>query len=278
MCDNFHCKTDRAQFFTPSGVAKMCVEILNPKAHESVIDTACGDGVFLSNVCEYLKNQNNRIFGIDLDEKAIQATKSLKLNIKALWLNSLDYQSWLERAADINWQKKYGSEYESLINMRLNINDNKKFMFDIVMTNPPFGLKIKSYSILSNYVLAKKKNINSEILFIERNLNTLKDGGRMAIILPQGILNNSSNKYIREFIIEKARILGVIGLHRKTFELTGTCTKTSAVFIQKYGINNPKLDDYNIFFATQTKSNDESELSDISRAFRDFIKAEKIDF
>lgn len=71
------------------------------------------------------------------------------------------------------------------------------------------------------------------LLFIERNLNFLKPGGRMAIVLPQGRLNNTNDLFIRNFLFSKARILAVVGLHPNTFK-PHTGTKTSVVFLQKY--------------------------------------------
>lgn len=101
--------------------------------------------------------------------------------------------------------------------------------------------------------------VTRDILFIERNLSMLKPGGRMAIVLPQGRFNNSSDKYIREFIAHRARILAVVGLHGNVFK-PHTGTKTSVMFLQKWGGKDkdgnelcPKVDDYNIFFATMNK-------------------------
>ncbi|WP_225969497.1 N-6 DNA methylase, partial [Treponema pedis] len=72
----------------------------------------------------------------------------------------------------------------------------------------------------------------------------------MAIVLPQGRFNNSSDKYIREFIAEHCRILAVVGLHGNVFK-PHTGTKTSVLFLQKWDDTVcPKKDDYNIFFAT----------------------------
>jgi type I restriction enzyme M protein len=98
-----------------------------------------------------------------------------------------------------------------------------------------------------------------DILFIERNLDFLKPGGRMAIVLPQGRFNNSSDKKIREFIAERCRILAVVGLHGNVFK-PHTGTKTSVLFVQKWEQKLcPPKDDYNIFFATmQEPSKDNS--------------------
>ena len=104
----------------------------------------------------------------------------------------------------------------------------------------------------------KVKNQNTvgrDILFIERNLNFLKPGGRMAIVLPQGRFNNSSDKDIREYIAEHCRILAVIGLHGNVFK-PHTGTKTSVLLVQKWnddpdaGVLCARQDDYPIFFAT----------------------------
>ena len=73
----------------------------------------------------------------------------------------------------------------------------------------------------------------------------------MAIVLPQGRFNNSTDRYIRNFIAERCRILAVVGLHCNTFK-PHTGPKTSVLFVQKWDDELcPKVDNYNIFFATQ---------------------------
>ena len=127
------------------------------------------------------------------------------------------------------------------------------------MANPPFAGDIKETRILGRYELGKndkgktQNKVGRDVLFIERNLDFLKPGGRMAIVLPQGRFNNSSDKYIREYIAERCRILAVVGLHGDTFK-PHTGTKTSVLFVQKWDDTLcPRKDDYNIFFATQQK-------------------------
>jgi type I restriction enzyme M protein len=107
------------------------------------------------------------------------------------------------------------------------------------MANPPFAGDIKETRMIAKYELGRKTNgknesaIGRDILFIERNLDFLKPGGRMAIVLPQGRFNNSSDKRIREYIAERCRILAVVGLHGNTFK-PHTGTKTSVLFVQKW--------------------------------------------
>jgi len=129
------------------------------------------------------------------------------------------------------------------------------------MANPPFAGDIKEGQILAGYELgknAKGKNqtkVGRDILFIERNINFLKPGGRMAIVLPQGRFNNSSDAHIRNFLAEHGRILAVVGLHGNVFK-PHTGAKTSVLLWQKWtddkGIN-PKKEDYPIFFTTMQK-------------------------
>ena len=126
-----------------------------------------------------------------------------------------------------------------------NQRDFQFFDFDILMTNPPFAGGISEREILRQYLLAERNGrtvskIGRDIIFIERNLNFLKQGGRMAIVLPQGRLNNTNDLFIRNFLFSKARILAVVGLHGNTFK-PHTGTKTSVVFLQKY--TNEELDE-----------------------------------
>lgn len=108
------------------------------------------------------------------------------------------------------------------------------------------------------YRKVKVKNQNTvgrDILFIERNLNFLKPGGRMAVVLPQGRFNNSSDQDLREYLAEHCRILAVVGLHGNVFK-PHTGTKTSVLLVQKWNDDDssdsycPRRDDYPIFFAT----------------------------
>ena len=100
-----------------------------------------------------------------------------------------------------------------------------------------------------------QSNVGRDILFIERNLSFLKPGGRMAVVLPQGRFNNSSDKFLREYLTAHGRILAVVGLHGNVFK-PHTGTKTSVLFLQKWnddakaGPLCPEVADYPIFFAT----------------------------
>jgi len=148
----------------------------------------------------------------------------------------------------------YGRGFDRLKVLRTEPGENRRFNFDILMANPPFAGDIKESRILHQYELGFKGNgkahtkVGRDILFIERNLDFLKPGGRMAIVRPQGRFNNTSDKYIRDFIAERARILAVVGLHPNTFK-PHTGTKTSLLFVQKWDEElSPKMETTLFFF------------------------------
>ncbi len=277
-------KGEKGQYFTPRHVIDMCVKMLNPKRGEYMIDTAAGSCGFPVHTAFKLtgrtftnaeippEDQEDvlKVFGIDFDEKTVRISRTLNLiagdgETNVLHLNTLDYERWSDRAErDRIWIMTYGRGFDRLKALRTEPEENKLFTFDILMANPPFAGDIKENRILHQYKLGFKGNgkaqskVGRDILFIERNLDFLKPGGRMAIVLPQGRFNNASDRYIRDFIAEQARVLAVVGLDTNTFK-PHTGTNTSVLFVQKW--NNdpskgplcPKVEDYSIFFAVSQK-------------------------
>ena len=217
------------------------------------------------------------VFAIDFDERAVRVARTLNLiagdgQTNVLHLNTLDYERWDEKTKDEDWLDTYGTGWTNIKKLRKIKKEtkenasyvNRDFQFDILMANPPFAGDIKESRILSKYDLGKKPDgkyqtkVGRDILFIERNLDFLKPGGRMAVVLPQGRFNNSSDKAIREYIAERCRILAVVGYHGNFFK-PHTGTKTSVMLVQKWNNDKslgslcPKVEDYPIFFATMQK-------------------------
>lgn len=287
-------KGEKGQYFTPRWVIDLCVKMLNPQEQETVIDTACGSAGFTVHAIFHIWKQilqdeglpvshlftmedkpqrckdyvKDKVFAIDFDEKSVRVARCLNLiagdgQTNVLHLNTLDWPKWDERInQDEDWRDTYGEGWKQLKHLRAVKNDNRGFQFDVLMANPPFAGDIKQSDMLSPYELGHKANgkletkVGRDLLFIERNLDFLRPGGRMAIVLPQGRFNNASDKRVREFIAERCRILAVVGLHPNTFK-PHTGTKTSVLFVQKWNDNPgsprycPKVGDYPIFFATQ---------------------------
>lgn len=274
-------KGKKGQYFTPRVVIDMCVKMLNPRNREYVIDTACGSAGFLVHAMQHVwktlptlearKEYASRyLYGIDFDEKSTKISR-------AIMLIAGDGKSHIYKANTLDTREWPQSMKEELANLRLlrelnNYEDNKAnqqsykhLNFDVLLANPPFAGEIKQDYLLTHYDLGKnekgkKQNkIERHILFIERNLDCVKQGGRLAIVLPQGIFNNTTEEHIRKYIMKKGRILAVIGLHVNSFK-PHTGTKTSIIFIQKWNedeidqAGNPKVNNYPIFFASSQQS------------------------
>ncbi len=298
-------KGEKGQYFTPRYGIDMCVKMLNPQEHETIIDTAAGscgfpvhsifhvwrqiiedEGKEISHLFSaqkktgrYSKYVRDKVFAIDFDEKAVRVGRTLNLiagdgETNVLHLNTLDYERWRDKyKEDELWRDTYSEGWKNLKKHRKIKTEtkenasyvNRDFEFDILMANPPFAGDIKETRILAKYGFGTKPNgkaqtkVGRDILFIERNLDFLKDGGRMAVVLPQGRFNNSTDKHIRDFIAERCRILAVVGFHGNFFK-PHTGTKTSVLLVQKWDDKLcPKKEDYPIFFATmQEPSKDTS--------------------
>jgi len=279
-------KGEKGQFFTPRYVIDMCVKMLNPKKREYVIDPACGSSGFLLHSLNWVRDTEfdgdekeaarnygaHYLYGIDFDHRMAKIARALMLiagdgKSHVFRLNALDPREWMGEDEELvharselqglairEERTRYGNAWDLF----------SRFKFDVLMTNPPFAGEIRDGQLLSHYQLATKpgrkhamKKVERHILFIERSLHFLKPGGRMAIVLPQGIFNNTSLQYIRHWVMQQARILAVVGLHPNTFK-PHTGTKTSVLFLQKWGPSNPPLDDYPIFLARSERGGKDS--------------------
>ncbi|RJS75432.1 SAM-dependent methyltransferase [Methanophagales archaeon] len=254
-------KKKEGQFFTPRPVEDMVVKMLNPKHYEFLIDPACGSAGFLLHSVMWIaggvitgkelptpaKNfAQNNIYGIDFAKEAVKIAKAINLIVGdgkshiyggGPHGNSLNPLTWNDEVK-AGLRPRLLRFPDSPEKEGDNQNRFLYFDFDILMTNPPFAGTVKERNILRLYRLAEKngrlaKKIGRHILFLERSLQFIRPGGRMAIVLPQGLLNNTNAEYIRRFVIEEARILAVVGLHGNTFK-PHTGTKTSVLFLRKY--------------------------------------------
>jgi len=266
-------KKKKGQFFTPRHVVEMCVRMLNPTRKEYVMDPSCGSGGFLLHTMDwcYPTDDNEKrelrkhryaakyLWGIDFEARAAKTSRALMLiagdghtNIFGPDVSSLDPKTWYENVSGQTLMQ--GLRQAKLTAVTIPENETLKeddkaweyfdeLKFDVILANPPFAGEMKDRKMLVHYDLArpalkragndKAPKEERDVLFIERILKMLRPGGRAAIVLPQGKFNNSSLAFIREWILKKARLLAVVGLHPNTFK-PHTGTKTSVLFIQKY--------------------------------------------
>lgn len=304
-------KGDRGQFFTPRNVMRMAVKMVNPKLDEKILDPACGTGGFLvtamNGVIEQLKQDWTKEFGESEHEWGDDAKKALQQRISEAAASSFfgfDIAPELVKATKMNMVMNndgsgnilrndslmpphlWDDEFKATLAKALQIDSGSLKshhdigLFDVIITNPPFGSKItiqqeymlNQYQIGHGWISPKnKKNTTNqwqqkadtspappEQLFLERCLQFLKPAGRMAIVLPDNILGAPGLGYIRQWLLTEAKIIASVDLDSDTFQ-PHTGVQTSILILQKK-TEAEKLADlkgslqpYNIFMAKVDK-------------------------
>jgi len=254
-------KDEGGQFFTPSSIVKFIVNYLDPGIDSKILDPACGHGGFLLEAKDLLWNK------IDQD-KALNEQKKVQIISN---LHGMDKDLFLTKIAKLYLEILSGGKSnvfceDSLDPIAYRVQARKLIKndkFDYIFTNPPFGVKIPidNGDILESYqlghawksigdskweMLAKlAKRQPPQVLFIERCVQLLNDGGKMGIVLPEGIFGNPSDGYIWEYLKSNGKILGIVSLDQNTFQ-PYTCNKTSILLFQKL---KSVPEDYKIDFA-----------------------------
>jgi len=274
---------DRGEFFTPRNVMHMAIEMIAPRDDERVLDPACGTGGFLviamnriiagleKQLCKDLKKPKEKwrdddkrlfqerireiatsnFFGFDLNPDLVKATKMNMVMNNDGSGNIFQTDSLLPPH---QWEAEFRAELAKSLGVPESAlrNGDNIAIFDVIVTNPPFGSKIpiKDPHILEQFDLGHiwerektdrdrwtmtkrlQSSVPPEQLFIERCLQLLKPGRRMGIVLPDSILGAPALGYIREWLIQKTRIIASIDLHADTFQPRNG-TQTSVLFLQK---------------------------------------------
>lgn len=242
---------DRGQYFTPRGVVKLVVEMLDPKEDERILDPACGTGGFLvatlAHMLKKFRAEQNLKPGLETSTEFLNVHDRLR-EYASTMIFGTDFDPFLIRASQMNMVMA-GDGRGHLYHINSlefpsghlpQLEDAKGDIpfdsMDVVMTNPPFGsdIPITDGNILKKYELAHnwepdgesgfrktgalKSSVAPEILFIERCLKWLKPGkGRMGIVLPDGILGNPAAEYIRWWIMREAQVLASVDLPVEAF-------------------------------------------------------------
>jgi len=229
---------DLGQFFTPRTIVRFAVLFADPEINSPlmsktpylVLDPACGSGGFLIEVFKAIENK--------IKNQPENKQKELFDRLTKEQLYGIDINPRLVRVAKMNMVLHgdgHGGIYK---NSGLeNVKQIKEEAFDLIVTNPPFGNKDKG-EILKNFELGKRNNIPfkeqlREVLYVERCIRLLKKGGELAILLPDGILNNEQLDYVRSYIKKETIIKAVVSLPDKVFKASGANSKTSLLFLKR---------------------------------------------
>lgn len=288
-------KGDFGQYFTPRPIIEFCVKMMKPEQDWDVLDPSCGSGGFLLHALDYIRKQAG-----DYYEKGTVEYFNYWHDFAAKHLYGIEINDEIARVAKMNMIVHDDGHtnvisHDALESIDKMHDHNKGFAanrFDLIITNPPFGsiINLSEKPYLSSYELGKttdakgkqksRKNQSSEVLFIERIWQFLKPGtGKAAIVLPDGILTNSSMQYVRDFILEKFQLLAVVSLPQCAFSHFGAGVKASIIFVRKRKANEKPDNNEAIFMASPeligydaTGRKTASQLDEIVEKYEEFQK------
>lgn len=283
-------KQAAGQFFTPRNIIKCMVEMMNPTVNTRVLDPACGSGGFIVMVLDHVRRQIARnyypdasdaeleirsnsdmvveqvrryaekmIFGFDFDSDLRKAARMNMVmagdgHANIFNINSLEYPGGaLPDVPRIGEAVKRSVESKGDTDIEPGIaKDNAFGKFDMIFTNPPFGSKVAvAKAIAEKYTIGGGATA-PEILFIEQCYNFLKPGGKLAIVLPDGILGNPNNESVREWVLKRFKLLASVDLPVEAF-LPQVGVQASLLFLQKKtkleALKSLEDEDYQVFMA-----------------------------
>lgn len=207
---------DRGEYFTPAPLVEAICDAVPLEKGYRVLDPACGSGGFLYGAYRAGVKPVN-LFGLEL---SLDVAEAAKLRVKLLG----------------------GSPDQIVVGDAFKVETDLLGSFDAVLMNPPFGsrTKINDLNVLRSFDLPQigrssldPKPMAPELLFLELALKMLRPGGIMATVVPDGVLQNSSAKYVREWLAKESDLKAVISCPSVTFQPYGTGVKTSILIMQK---------------------------------------------
>lgn len=285
-------KQEAGQFFTPRNVIRCMVEMLDPDEDTRVLDPACGSGGFLVMVLDHVRRKIAKKMYPSLDDLHLEAkfnTKDVNDAVREYaerMVFGFDFDPDLKKAARMNMVMA-GDGHSNIFNINslaypngtkpdekliaptvmrsirmskdrdfpfVKSESNAQGRFDMIFTNPPFGAKVEvDPEIAAQYELSSRA---PEVLFIEACYNYLKPGGKMGIVLPDGILGNPNTESVRKWILKHFKLLASVDLPVETF-LPQVGVQASLLFLQKKTEAEEALDytkeDYDVFMAIVEK-------------------------
>jgi type I restriction enzyme M protein len=259
-------KGDFGQYFTPREIIDFTVAMLAPQEDELIIDPACGSGGFLLHALDAVRREasvyfeegsaehyrywhsfaEHNLFGIDINDEIARVAKMNMIlhddgHSNIVCADGLDSP---ERLRDHNPGLTLGR-------------------FDLVLTNPPFGAQVfaSEHPYLATYDLAfasasrgagkLRRGQKTEILFLERIHDFLKPGtGRAGVVVPDGVLTNSSLQYVRDYLLDHFALLAVVSMPATAFSHYGAGVKASVIFLRRLAPDEMPSEDAEVFMAT----------------------------
>ena len=275
-----HLKRQRGQFFTNRLVVEFMVTALDPDADVKALDPAGGSGGFLTSVLRHVRhrvldsnasatakehqlaNLRQRLYLVDVSTRLVKIAKT------AMLLNG-DGHSGMTQGNSLG---PY-DQLDDWIKARCSRGEP-----NLIVTNPPFAgvgegvitdpVTLDQYRLARRWGPDENGELNPidgpaeprppELLFVERCLDWLAPGGRLGIVLPKSFLDTATYRPARELLARGAKILGVVNLHKNTFQ-PDTGVRTCVVLIEKLAVGETVPADHEIFMAISRKIGRDSE-------------------
>ena len=280
-------KGDFGQYFTPRELIAFCVEMLDPKRTDLVLDPACGSGGFLLYAMDHVRQEANRRFSPGGEQHFRYWHEFAEKNLFGIEINDE-----LARVAKMNMIIHDDGHTNIVGHDALDFSENIRSKnsgvtprkFDLVLTNPPFGAVVKrtekgegyleqfdlrrylskDYPVYSDITgedgdsgaksgarsVKARASIKTELLFLERVHSFLKPGtGRAAVVVPDGILTNSSLQGVRHWLLDNFQLLAVVSLPQFAFSHYDAGVKASIIFLRRRADGEADTDNEAIFMA-----------------------------
>jgi type I restriction enzyme M protein len=265
------------QYFTPEPVVRLIVDAVQPRVDELILDPFCGSGHFLSQSLDFVRRTLDDTDGKRFHEFAFGKLHGIEKSDRMVRVAMTDMRLHGDGHSNVR-------RTDALLDFS-NYPDLEPASFDLILTNPPFGCLLGKESIaqLGRFELAHgKSKVPLEILGLERCLQFLRPGGRLAIVLPDSILTNRGTAYVREWVKRNAKIRGIVSLPVDTFSPFGANIKTSVLFLRKWEHGESRHGDYNVFlgrvdslgYDAAGRGNANGEVSEVAGELSKFLSQE----
>lgn len=231
------------QYFTPDPIVQLAVGVIQPKAHELILDPFCGSGHFLTKALQFVQDaQGPTITAHDLHEFKFFHLHGIEKSDRMVRIAMTDMMLHDDGHTNIRNQDALLSfdNYPDIIALRdasgASAPPLDPAVFDVILTNPPFGsiMRHETMQMLGRFDLGhKKKSLPMEILGLERSIHFLKPGGRMAIVLPEHLMKGKNAAFVRKWLYAVAEIKAIFFFPEEAFTPFGAMVKTCLCIFRK---------------------------------------------
>lgn len=265
------------QYFTPNEVIEFIVAVLSPTLTDLILDPFSGSGHFLTRSLDVVRANSRQGDEKRVDEFAFNKLHGIEKSDRMVRVAMTDMRLHGDGHSNIRCT-------DALLAFS-NYPDIRAESFDVIMTNPPFGSLLGPEAIarLGTFALAaSRRNVPLEVLGLERCIQFLRPGGRIGIVLPDGVLANRGTSYVRDWAAEHMQVRAIVSLPIETFSPFGANIKTSVLFARKWKNGERRTTDYkvqlakveNIGYDATGRRQEGSELLQVAATVGEFIRTE----